>query len=171
MNSCTTFHIQYNCISENYLQNPVVSRSCTMSVEWDIWAATGFSFLKLVDLRWISATSFSCLSEETAKSTLVSYVVPSCSFDNTNEDCRSSFGRSRWSFACREVCCVCCRALLRSGYPGLVIVRFPGDRQLVLLTLKKYLVFVFYEKYSKYEDSKSFIYLWLSLTHLVLPLK
>lgn len=168
MNSCTTFHIQYNCISENYLQNPVVSRSCTMSVEWDIWAATGFSFLKLVDLRWISATSFSCLSEETAKSTLVSYVVPSCSFDNTNEDCRSSFGRSRWSFACREVCCVCCRALtVRISWS--CDCPFPGDRQLVLLTLKE--IFVFYEKYSKYEDSKSFIYLWLSLTHLVLPLQ
>lgn len=31
--------------------------------------------------------------------------------------------------------------LLRSGYPGLVIVCFPGDRQLVLLTLKQILSF------------------------------
>lgn len=139
VNWLTSFQIQYNCISEDYLQNPVVSRSATISVEWDTWAATGFSFLELVDsVDGISATSSSCISGETAKSTLVSYVVPSCSSDNTNEDCLSSFRRSRSNFACRELCRVCCRALFLSRYPALVVVRFPGDRQLALLTLKQF---------------------------------
>lgn len=64
--------------------------------------------------------------------------MPLCSSDNTNEDCRSSFRRSRSNFACRELCRVCCRALFRSRYPALVVVRFPGDRQLALLTFKQF---------------------------------